>query len=119
MLTIELSRLRFFARHGLYKEEQALGAEYEVNLSVQHHPRVLPVRHIEDTLDYTAVYLLVKEHMQKPTPLLETVATNIAHEILTKFSQAEEIKITVTKIHPPIIAFEGSVGVSYLLKRTI
>ena len=118
MLTIELSKLQFHARHGLYQEEQVLGADYEVNLSVVHHPFTLPVLQIEDTIDYTAVYLLVKEHMQRPTPLLETLATTIAHEILTKFSQAEEVHISVTKKHPPIIAFEGSVGVRYVLKRT-
>jgi 7,8-dihydroneopterin aldolase/epimerase/oxygenase len=117
MLTIELKGLRFHAFHGLYKEEKKIGGDYEVNVTVQHQPKKLPVLHIEDTIDYSAVYNLINELMQQPEPLLETVASLIASEILRKFSHAEEVSVGITKLNPPIIAFQGSVGVRCMLKR--
>lgn len=113
MLTIELSKLRFHAMHGLYAEEKLLGGDYEVNVIVLHKARKIPVTHIDETIDYTKVYELIKANMQKHTPLLETLATNITQQIFTQFSQAEEVNISIKKLHPPIIAFEGAVGVSY------
>ncbi|MBG9374811.1 dihydroneopterin aldolase [Panacibacter sp. DH6] len=117
MLTIELTGLRFHAFHGLYKEEKKIGGDYEVNVTVQHLPKKIPVQHIDDTIDYSVVYNLVNELMQKPEPLLETVASAIATKILNKFSQAEEVSVSVTKLNPPIIAFQGSVGVKCVLKK--
>jgi dihydroneopterin aldolase len=55
--------------------------------------------------------------MQKPEPLLETVASIIASEILRKFSHAEEVSVSVTKLNPPIIAFQGKVGVKCVLRK--
>ncbi len=82
-----------------------------------HQPEKFPVTHLDETIDYTAVYNLVKEIMQKPEPLLETVVSLIASEILRKFSHAEEVSVSITKLNPPIIAFEGKVGVKCVLKR--
>ena len=117
MLTIELSKLRFHAYHGLYHEEKKLGGDFEVNVTVIHQPKKIPVLHLEETIDYTAVYNLIKEIMQKPEPLLETVVTLIAEEIMKRFFQAEEVNVSITKLNPPILSFEGRVGVSYVLKR--
>ena len=117
MITIELTQLIFNAHHGYYEEEKVLGGVFEVNAVVQHSSYEMPVRHIHDTIDYTAVYEIIRKRMAKPTLLLETLATTIAREILTKFSQAEEVSINIKKINPPIIAFQGSVGVTCVLKK--
>lgn len=117
MLTIELSKLLFHAHHGLYKEEKKLGGAFEVNVTVLHIPTKYPVLHIEETIDYTAVYNIVRKKMEEPTPLLETVITAIADEILKQFTHAMEVSVSITKLNPPIIAFRGSVGVKCILKR--
>jgi dihydroneopterin aldolase len=117
MLTIELSNVHFHAYHGLYEEEKKLGGDYLVNISITHIPVKIPITHLDETIDYSKVYEMVKSAMQQPRPLLETLVTTLAQEILTKFSQVEEVKIAIKKIHPPIIAFQGEVGVSYSLRR--
>ena len=117
MLTIELSKLRFHAYHGLYHEEKKLGGDFEVNVTVVHQPIKLPILHLDETIDYMAVYNLIKEIMQKPEPLLETVVTLLAEEILKRFSHAEEVNVSITKLNAPILSFEGRVGVRYFLKR--
>ena len=117
MLTLNLSNLHFYAHHGLFKEEKMLGGEFEVNITIWLFDKNEVPKKIDDVIDYTNVYALVKDFMQKPTPLLETLVINMAQSILTKFSQAAEVKVSITKIHPPIIAFGGSVSLSYILKR--
>ena len=117
MFTIELSKLHFHAYHGLYHEEKKLGGDFEVNVTVFHQPEKFPVLHLDETIDYTRIYNLIKEIMQKPEPLLESVVSLIASEILRKFSHAEEVSVSIIKLNPPIIAFEGTVGVKCVLKR--
>jgi len=118
MLTIELTQLIFNGQHGFYEEEKVLGGTFEVNAIIRHTVPEMPVRHIQDTIDYTVVFDIIKCIMEKPTLLLETLATTIAHEILTKFSQVQEVSINIKKINPPIIAFRGIVGVTCVLNRS-
>ena len=117
MLSIHLHNILLFAHHGIYEEEKILGNEFELNITIKHAPRQLPVKHLADTVDYSLVYELVKKRMAIPTPLLETVVTEIAQQILATFSLAEEITIAIRKTHPPISQMQGSVGVSFVLKR--
>lgn len=118
MLSIELKQLKFHANHGLYKEEKVIGADFEVDVTVLHFPNTTPVIHLNDTIDYTIVYRIVKKHMEQPAELLETLAMRIAHEIFSKFSHVEEINIYIRKLNPPIIAFRGELGVRYQLNKT-
>lgn len=117
MLTIQLLNLSFFAYHGIHEEEKKWGGEFEVTVTVGHQPKANPVLHINETINYVSVYELLKQHMQQPRALLETVATTFAKDVFEQFAEAEELSITIIKKHPPIAAFEGSVGVSYTAKR--
>lgn len=117
MLSIHLHNLILFAHHGIYDEEKILGNEFELNITIKHVPQHLPVKHLSDTVDYVSVYDLVKKRMAVPTALLETVVTEIATQILEQFSLAEEVSISMRKIHPPVTQMRGSVGVSFELKR--
>jgi len=118
MLSIELKQLKFHANHGLYKEEKVIGADFEVDVTVLHFPNTIPVIHLNDTIDYTIVYRIVKKHMEQPAELLETLAMRMAYEIFSKFSHVEEINIYIRKLNPPIIAFRGELGVRYRLNKT-
>ena len=117
VLTIQLLNLSFYAYHGIHEEEKKRGGEFEVNVTVSHQPKINPVLHINETIDYVSVYQLLKKHMMQPRLLLETVATTFANDLFAQFAEAEELSITIIKKHPPIAAFEGSVGVSYTAKR--
>ncbi len=117
MLSIHLHNIIIFAHHGIYAEEKILGNEFELNITIKHTPEQLPVKHLSDTIDYSLVYELVKKRMALPTPLLETVVTEIAQQILAEFSLAEEVSISIRKMYPPISQMQGSVGVSFVLSR--
>jgi dihydroneopterin aldolase len=117
LLQIHLKNVQFFAYHGIYAEERKLGNYFEVNIDIWHQPNALPVLHMKDTIDYVRVYELVKQRMAKPTPLLETVVTEIAQSVLAEFKLATKIVISIDKLCPPILSFEGKVGVSFTLER--
>ncbi len=117
MLSITLHNIHFFNHHGIYEEEKILGNEFEVNITVTLFPKSLPVKHLEETIDYVSVYELVKTRMAIATPLLETLVTEIAEQIISQFSLAESVSISIRKVNPPISQFRGSVGVSFSLNR--
>jgi 7,8-dihydroneopterin aldolase/epimerase/oxygenase len=117
VMEIQLQKVRMFGFHGLHAGEEIMGGEFEVSLKACYIPTHIPIKKIEDTLDYTQLLSIVKQRMQNPTHLLETLATDIAGEIIAKFSIVTEVGISIHKLHPPIENFEGSVGVSLKIKR--
>ena len=115
MMFIHLHDVLFHSKHGLYDEEREKGGEFLLNLSAAFAAR--KVTTLNETVDYVAVYELVQKRMNEPTSLLETIVIEIAQQILAQFSIVQEVHISLKKIQPPIEAFNGSVGVSYKLKR--
>jgi len=116
-MQIHLQKVKFFGYHGLHAGEEITGTEFEVSLITYYLPTQIPIKKIEETLDYTALLDIIKEKMKKPVHLIETLATEIASEIIAKFSIATEVNISIIKLHPPIKNFEGSVGVTFKIKR--
>lgn len=116
MLSIHLYQLRFKAYHGLHDEEKIRGNDFEVDVVVYYRP-LKTVQSINETINYEEVFRLVEARMRIATPLLETVAMEMAHGILNKFLLSEEVKVSIKKLNPPIKDIKGSVGVSFELKR--
>lgn len=117
LMKIQLKDVRLSGFHGLEKGEEVVGGEFEVNLTVSYKPTNNTILSISDTIDYTALLNLVKQRMRTPAHLLETLATEMASEIIAKFPVAVEVEISIFKLHPPIENFQGSVGVTYIIKK--
>ena len=113
ILTIELKQLHFFANHGLYAEERKTGNEFEVNLIVSYQPSSGTIIDISDTVNYVQLYDLLKAEMQKPRQLLESFVMEVTELIHAAFPQIKKVEISITKLHPPIAKFTGTVGVNY------
>ncbi len=109
---IELSRLRFFAYHGLYEEEKIHGGEYLVDLKATVQPPAERVQHISETVNYESLFEIVKEKMAQPCKLLEMVAQNIADAVRGYFPMVSAVEIRITKLSPPISDFNGEVAVN-------
>jgi dihydroneopterin aldolase len=113
LLTIELKQLLFFANHGLFAEERKTGNEFEVNLLVSYQPSSGTITDISDTVNYVQLYNLLKTEMQKPRNLLETFVMEVTELIHSSFQKIRKVEISITKLHPPIAKFTGTVGVTY------
>ena len=112
MFTIHLHNLRFFSFHGVYQEERILGNEYEVNAEITFTVADT-VTELEHTINYVSIYGQIKQQMNIPTPLLETVAQKLVHDIHRLDDRIITVSVSVKKVNPPIASFIGSVGVSY------
>ena len=117
MLKIELSAIQFHSFHGVLEEERNTGGNFEVNLIVYFEPTSIPVLHIHETIDYIKLYEIVKLHMDKPTPLLETLATVIVQDVFNTFHGIKKVMFAIKKLNPPIPFFNGSVSVEYTMKE--
>jgi 7,8-dihydroneopterin aldolase/epimerase/oxygenase len=112
MFTINLHNLIFHAHHGLHHEEKVLGNSYEVNLSLSFAGNNR-IDSLEQSIDYTLVYQTIRQRMAIPTPLLETLAQDIAHQVHALDSRIASITVSVEKKNPPITSMQGRVSVSY------
>jgi len=113
MITVQLQDLLFNAFHGIHEEEKILGNQYIVNASVEFLEIDEVIHHIEDTVNYTTIYNIIKKRMSIPTPLLETIVMEIGNEIHHEFPHLKSVSISLQKMHPPIEGMQGSAGVKW------
>ena len=113
MITIQLHQLTFYSFHGVHDEERLLGNEYIVNAEIQFHEESAEIKSLSQTINYADVYELIKERMNIPTALLETIVMDIGNAIYEKYNYVRSIHISLKKVHPPIGGIQGSVGVSW------
>ena len=113
MITVQLHQLLFYAYHGVHAEETVLGNEYMVDCLVKFYENVEVITHINQTVNYTHIYGIIKKRMNIPTQLLETIAMEIGNEIIREYNDLKIIDISIRKLHPPIEGIRGSVGISW------
>ena len=100
---VVLEGLEFHAYHGVYPHERSSGNKFELDVAVETEFRNSAFQdNLSGTIDYEAVYALVKEEMEKPSKLLERVGHNIAEKILATFPDALSVQISISKFNPPI-----------------
>lgn len=112
-IRIELTQLRFFSYHGLYAEEKRTGNEFIVNVAVNRDIKTGIITDISETLHYGELYELVKEEMQKPRELLETLAMEIVQQIHLRFEKVKRAEIEIIKPQLPIESFSGAAAIKY------
>lgn len=117
MLSIHLKDLVFQGFHGLYEAEKLTGNKFIVNLHAHFMPPVAIITQLEQTLNYEAVFAMVKKRMDEPTDLLETLAMEMAHAVLEVFKMVEAVYVSIEKCQPPIAGMNGSAVVSIQLSR--
>jgi 7,8-dihydroneopterin aldolase/epimerase/oxygenase len=112
MLTIHLHKLLFYSFHGIYEEEKVIGNEFEINADIEVDTSK-QITTIRQTVNYVTAYNIIKERMQQPTPLLETVAQELTNSIRQIDERIKSVSISIKKLSLPIENFQGIVGVTY------
>ena len=101
--TIFIDKLRLHAFHGVMEQERRVGADFTISLRVHYNIGVaMKSDEVADTLSYGDLYQIVKEQMAMPSHLLEHVSARIGNAIFTRFPQATDIDLKITKINPPM-----------------
>lgn len=113
MITIHLHNLIFYSYHGIHEEEKILGNEFELSADIKFHEDHQVITSIKQTINYVDIYEIIQQRMNISSNLLETVIMDIGNAIKKKYDNVRFISIHLKKVHPPIINFQGAVGVTW------
>ena len=113
---IYLNDLIFNGFHGVYPAEKKIGNTFKLDLRIQLTPTTKTIDQLDQTIDYVQVYALIQKIMAVPTPLLETIVTNIADQILAAHPMAESVYVKITKQQLSVPYFQGTTAVD--IERT-
>jgi dihydroneopterin aldolase len=84
-------------------EEEKIGSDYIVNLSVETNLAVPAASdNLEDTVDYVDLLKIVNDEMAIRSKLLEHVAERIVSSILRSINAVKGVEVRVAKQNPPI-----------------
>jgi dihydroneopterin aldolase len=103
MALILLENMEFFAYHGCFAEEQIIGNRFIVNLTIETDTKEAQGSdNLHHTVNYQAVYNIVKKEMAIKSKLLEHVASRICNEVKKSFPQITRLVVKVSKTNPPL-----------------
>ncbi len=118
MSTIRLKNIRIFTNHGCLIEEEKIGSDYLVNLSVKAKlEKAAESDSLKDTVDYVHLQHIVKNEMSVRSKLLEHVGQRIIDRIFQEIELVDKIKVTISKLNPPIGGDVEEVSVTMQSKR--
>ena len=102
--TINLVNCAFFARHGVFAEEEALGQRFFVDAQFEVRPSgPLESDSIDSTLHYGDAFQVIEEIVTgRRYFLIEALAIDVAKTLVEKFSHVEKVRITLRKPSAPI-----------------
>lgn len=101
---IKIDNLRFFANHGVFKQEQEQGQYFYADIRLYlDFKAAAETDDLTKTADYGAVCNFAYEHLTKNTfKLIETAADSLAEEILISFPLIREVFVEIKKPDAPI-----------------
>lgn len=115
---IAINDMRFYAYHGCFEQERAIGTHFRVDLAFTTDTSKAEVSdNIADTVSYLDVYRTVKHQMQQPSNLLEHVARRVGEAVLAGYPAVDDVTVRVYKLNPPLGGQMDSVSVELTLTR--
>jgi dihydroneopterin aldolase len=100
---VALEGLEFHAFHGVYPHERESGNWFEVDIAVEtDFSLAATTDDLVGTVNYESLFKIVKEEMEQPSKLLETVAEKVAMDVLKAFPGALSVEFRISKLNPPI-----------------
>lgn len=100
---ITLNTIKLFANHGCLVEEGKIGSLYHITLSAwANFKKAAQTDNLIYAVDYVHLNKIVKEEMAIRSQLLEAVAVRILNRTLKEIPTIRKVKVSVSKINPPI-----------------
>jgi 7,8-dihydroneopterin aldolase/epimerase/oxygenase len=111
--TIALEGMHFHAYHGFYEEEQIMGNDYSLDVSVMiDTTSASETDDLYKTVNYETIYEISKMVMAEKATLLETITERIIDALKRQFNNIQEVKVCLKKINPPLGGHVDSVSVT-------
>ena len=116
MSKITIENMEFYAYHGHFEEEQKIGTWFSLDLTMEVDTSKAELTdELEDTVDYSAVYQVVKEQMMIPSKLLEHVGRRILNAVKDRFPDVTDAQLKIRKMNPPLGGKMDSVSLELAL----
>lgn len=110
---VRLDSLRLNGNHGLFDEEFTNGNQFEFQLEVHtDFQKAMETDKIDGTLNYARLIEVIKAENEKPSKLLENLAYRVIKQIFIEFEMAEKIRLSITKLNPPLKDEIKGVGIT-------
>ena len=115
---IQIEGMEFFAYHGCFKEERVIGTRFMVDISIEiETTEAEETDDLKKTLNYQAVYKLIKDEMDIKSHLLEHVGWKIINAVYVHFPGTLRVKVKVMKLNPALADGGKVKHVSVTLER--
>ncbi len=114
-----IDNLEVFANHGLFEEENKLGQKFIFDIECElNYKKAMFSDEMTDSISYADIAeVVVKTATTNTFNLLERLAGEILKNILTEFSQIENIKLKINKPGAPIKYHFEKCGVEVKVSR--
>jgi dihydroneopterin aldolase len=114
-----ISRLALHGRHGALEAERSLGQHFFLDLEITAEiGNAATTDDVGDTLHYGQVIKAATAAFNaRSFNLIETAATAVAEELMTRFPAIARIRVTVHKPSAPVAAMIDDLSVSVELRR--
>ena len=101
---IRIKNATFYGYHGVSSEEQNVGGKFEADVDIYtDFSQAAFEDNLRKTVDYYEVFSFVsKLALNKKYYLIEALATEIANELLKKYSSISKVAVRVRKNNPPL-----------------
>jgi dihydroneopterin aldolase len=100
---IHVNGIKLYAFHGCLPEEEKIGGHYRVDVMLNtNFSAAATTDNLNQTVDYVIVNRIISEEMAIRSKLIEHVGQRIVDRLKKELPSIEKVKLTVTKISPPI-----------------
>jgi dihydroneopterin aldolase len=115
---IYVNQMEFYGYHGVLPEENVLGQRFLVDLIAEADLKKAGMTdELELSVSYVDLYEICKMVVEgEPCKLIETLAEQIAAQVLNRLNKVIAVTVKVTKPDPPIPGHFQSVAVE--IKRS-
>ncbi len=101
--TIEVNGIKIYAFHGCLPEEEKIGGNYKVDISLQtNFTEASQTDELIKTVDYVDINKIVCEEMAIRSKLIEHVGQRIFTRIKKEVKNVDFLIVKIIKISPPI-----------------
>lgn len=109
---IFIKSLRLHCPIGVMEQEQVVGNDFIVDLRVGYDfSKAMESDSVEDTLNYAALYALLRRVLSQPVALVEKAAGNVAKALFQSWPDISSVDFRITKCNPPMGADCDGAGV--------
>lgn len=115
---IFLKNIRCYAYHGVSPQENLIGNEYSIDLTLKVNiSKAAQSDEVADTVNYAEVHNVVKAEMAVPSKLLEHAAARIIQKLFDTFVTIKEAELRLSKRNPPMEADIDAAGIELHCRR--